>query len=1049
MRAVLSLLLLGAVSLNLPIWSGDGEGKKNDSLGGLVWRNIGPVNMSGRVADVEGIPGDPNILYVGSASGGVWKTINGGVTFAPIFDKEDIASIGDMALAPSNREVIYVGSGEGNPRNSVSIGNGVYKSTDGGKHWQHLGLEETRYISRVHVHPADPDTVWVAAIGHIYGPNPERGVFKSSDGGVSWRKTLYVDEMHGAADMDVNPQNPNVVFASMWLFNRKPWTHTSGSEDGGVFKSIDGGETWRKITKGLPKLMGRIAVKVAPSNPDVVYVLAESNDGVLFRSTDGGESFTKVHDQKRIVNRGFYYTDMRIDPTDENQVYAISSRMWRSMDGGRTFSQFSQSTHVDYHSLWIDPTNPKRMWQGQDGGIAVSYDRGDHWEPIRNLSLAQFYQIYADNRSPHYWVGGGLQDNGAWYGPVRTREPAGILPDDWRLISFGDAYFMVAHEDNPEWIISEYQGGGIVRTDMRTRAAEDISPQPRRNDGGPVGELKYRFSWNAPIIGSAHDKNTVYFAGNVVFKSTDFGTTWEKVSDDLTTNDKAKQGDAGGPVWKENTTAEYHCTIISLAESPLDADVLWSGSDDGKIFITRNGGKKWADLTKNAGMPDFAPVSHLEASRVKAGRAYAGFDRHMFDDNTAYIAVTENYGKTWKRIDTGLPQGAWVWVVKEDPRNPDLLYAGTELGLFASMDRGQNWQKLHLKNLPVVAVHDILIHPRENDLILGTHGRGIWVYDDISVIQQLTALEKAGKPALVKPRDAHRFATKFTRYGRGDKAHTAPNPPFGALIDYYLPEDLTPKKGAADQKPAGVTVEILDAQGQLVRTLDKPGTAQGVNRVVWALDCAPARTRRPAVGPSWWGPPRGPFVPFGTYTVRLTVGDAVSEQPVNVLLDPLVPTKGEALTANYEMAVSLRDMRSEVADMLRILDSFSSQLKDRKQTLKHLQIKSELADAAIKTFEEAHTAFINTLTKADGKTYWSQGNFLFENIGDLYRNINGAFVPPSAAQKALFDELSAEYETAAQGMQSLMTKALPALNKAMDNAGATGLVLPGEWPGRD
>ena len=600
----------------------------------LEWRAIGPVNMSGRVADVEGVPGNPNIVYVGSASGGVWKTVDGGLNFEPIFDDQPIASIGDLALAPTNPSVIYVGSGEANARNSVSFGNGVYKSTDGGKSWSHQGLEDTRHISRVLVSSLDPKVVFVGAMGHFYGPNEERGVFRSKDGGQSWTKVLYLDDRHGVSDMDIDPTNPNVLYAALWHFDRKPWTHTTGSREGGVWKSVDGGDTWKRLDKGLPQgVVGRIGVKVAPSNPNIVYVIAESDEGTMFRSTDQGETFEKVSDNVQIVSRGLYYTDMRVDPADPNRVYAVSSRLFLSIDGGKSWDRISRSTHVDYHSLWIDPTNPDRIWQGQDGGVAVSYDRGKTWEPIRNLPIAQFYQAFHDNREPFYYVGGGLQDNGTWYGPSRTREPAGILQDDWRMMSFGDAYWVVPHPEIEDLFLSESQAGGIVRTDMRTRQQIDVSPQPRRFDGGPVEALEYRFNWNAPIVASPHDPMQIYFAGNVVFKTHDFGDTWERISPDLTTNDPEKQGEAGGPAWTENTTAEYHCTIISFAESPVEQGLLWVGTDDGNLQISRDGGGSWDNLTGSIpGIPEFSPVSHIEPSGTDAGTALASFDRHMFDD---------------------------------------------------------------------------------------------------------------------------------------------------------------------------------------------------------------------------------------------------------------------------------------------------------------------------------------------------------------------------------------------------------------------------------
>ncbi|MEP6636487.1 MAG: hypothetical protein ABJB97_07155, partial [Acidobacteriota bacterium] len=547
----------------------------------LEWRSIGPANMGGRTADVEGVPGDPNIVYVASASGGLWKTINGGISWKPIFERQGTISLGDIALAPSNPDVIWVGTGESNTRNSVSFGDGVYKSTDAGKTWQHMGLKDTERISAIAIHPQNPDIVYVGALGHAFGPNEERGVFMTTDGGKTWARTLYIDKQHGVSDLEIDPTNPNILYAGMWSFERKPWTHHSGSENGGLFKSIDGGRTWNKITNGLPKLMGRIGVRVAPSNTNVVYAIVESKDGTLYRSDDRGETFKQVSKETRIVSRGFYYTRVRVDPTNENRVYAVASTLFVSIDGGKTFRSITGKTHIDYHALWIDSRNPKRMWQGQDGGIAVSYDLGETWESVNNIPLGQFYQIHADNRSPFYYVMGGLQDNGSWTGPSHTREPAGIMNDDWRMVSFGDGFYILNSADDPELYISESQGGNILRTDFRTREQQEVNPWGRGSGDGPALGEKYRFNWNSPIILSPHDKNTVYFGGNVVFKSTDFGKTWEQISADLTTNDPEKQKDAGGPVAFENSTAEYHTTIISLAESPIQKGQIWAGTDDG------------------------------------------------------------------------------------------------------------------------------------------------------------------------------------------------------------------------------------------------------------------------------------------------------------------------------------------------------------------------------------------------------------------------------------------------------------------------------------
>jgi photosystem II stability/assembly factor-like uncharacterized protein len=986
---------------------------------GLQWRNIGPVNMSGRVADVEGVPGNPSIVYVGSASGGVWKTTNGGVTWKPIFDSQPIASIGDIALEPGNPDVIYVGTGESKPRNSASYGNGVYKSTDGGATWKHIGLANSERIARIIVSPQDPKVVYVGVLGHVYAPHSERGVYRSTNGGETWERVLYIDDRHGVAEMAMDPQNPNILYAGMWRFERKPWTHLSGSEEGGVFKSVDGGRTWHKLTRGLPKLLGRIAVQVAPSNPNVVYVMAESNEGTLFKSENRGESFTTIYRNVDIVNRGFYFTRMRIDPAEENRVYSISGNLMLSIDGGKTFSRISTNTHVDYHSLWIDPQDPNRLWQGQDGGVAVSYDRGANWEPLLNLPLAQFYAIYHDNRAPFYNVGGGLQDNGTWTGPVRSREPSGIMNDDWRMISFGDGFQIVAHPDDPDVFLTEFQGGGIQWTSMRTRDQFDVSPQPRRNDGGPVKDLTYRFNWNAPIVASPHDAKTVYFTGNVVFKTTDFGLNgWEQISPDLTTNDSTKLVSPGGPVWKENTTAEYHGTIISFAESPVQAGVLWAGTDDGNLQLSRDGGKNWSNLTARLSVPRFSPVSHVEPSRGSAGSAWVAFDRHMFDDLRPYIYRTTDFGATWTDVTGNLPNGAYVHVVREDPKVANLLYAGTELGIFASYTGGTTWQRIHFKNFPVVAVHDILVHPVMNDLLVGTHGRAFWVFDDASPIQQMTAAVRAKATHLFTPMPAYRYAMKPTRYGEGDKAFHGANPQYGALLTYYLKEKL--------DSSAAMKLEILDASGSVVREIKRPPRNAGLNRVAWDLTHDPARPRRETTGgPSvddFFGGPRGPQALPGRYTARLTTPNGSAEVPVEVRLDPALEIPLTALREQFDAAVRLRDMQSVLNDTLRALDVMRTQLDGRKKTLqaqggdKTEQIRQ--IDREIASLD----SLLATVTRPPDRPFWSEGPRIAERLGALLGGIDGANRAPTRHQVQLLGELRAEYDAALRAIAGFIAR---------------------------
>ena len=971
----------------------------------LEWRSIGPANMGGRAADVEGVSGNANIVYVASASGGLWKTVNGGVTWKPIFERQPTISIGDIALAPGNPDVVWVGTGESAVRNSVSFGDGVYKSTDGGKNWQNMGLKDTEHISAIVINPQNPDIVYVGALGHAFAPNDERGVFMTTDGGKTWTKTLYIDREHGVSDLEIDATNPNILYAGMWSFERKPWTHRSGSEKGGLYKSIDGGRTWNKLTNGLPKLLGRIGVRTAPSNPNVVYAIVESKEGTLYRSEDRGDTFKQVSKQANIVSRGFYYTHVRVDPNNENHIYAVASTLFESIDGGKSFRSITGKTHIDYHAFWLDTKDPKRMWVGEDGGFAVTHDGGQTWEPVYNIPLGQFYQIHADNRQPFYYVMGGLQDNGAWTGPSRTREPAGIMNDDWRMVSFGDGFYVLNSADDPELYISESQGGNILRTDFRSREQQEVNPWGRSSGDGPAIGEKYRFNWNSPVIISPHDKNTLYFGGNVVFKSTDFGKTWEQISTDLTTNDPAKQKDAGGPVAFENSTAEYHTTIISLAESPVQKGQIWAGTDDGNLQMTVDGGKNWSNIIKSvSGIAANSPVSHVEPSRTNAQTAYVAFDRHMFDDFRPYIFKTTDGGKTWQNIAGNLPAKAYVQVVREDPKNPELLYAGTELGLFASYSGGREWIPLNLKNLPNVSVHDILVHPRDNDLILATHGRSVWIFDDASPIQGMTSAILNSNAYLFPIRAALRYASRFTRYGIGDKAFAGPNPPYGALITYYLkdkPDDKTTFK-----------IQVLDAGGKLVQELDKPAKEKGLNRVSWNLRYGGAEVRRLPTEEetAFSGPPRGPQALPGRYTVRLTVGDKTFDEPVEVRLDPTVSVSPADLQAQLDLQMKLRDMQTAANSALRFLDSIEEQLKHTQTTAKGLNKEPDKdMMKALEDYIKQVDALQDRLARRSeglglpGKTQISN------RVGDIFFALDGTNAAPTPYQLQYYQEIQPEF----------------------------------------
>ncbi len=1000
----------------------------------LAWRSIGPANMGGRVADVEGVPGDPNVVYVATGSGGIFKTTNGGTDWTPIFDRQGTISVGDIALEPGNPDVIWVGTGESNVRNSVSFGDGVYKSTDGGKNWQHLGLKDTDTISKIVINPRNPDIAYVAAVGHTWGPNEERGVFMTTDGGKTWTKTLYIDQFHGASDLVIDEQNPNILYAGMWRFERKPWTFTSGDEAGGVFRSIDGGRTWKKIEKGLPKMIGRIGLAVAASNPNVVYAILEAKEGTLYRSDDKGETFKQVYKKQDIVGRGFYYTRVRVDPTDENKVYAVASPLFMSLDGGRNFSRISPNTHIDYHALWIDPKNPKRIWQGQDGGVAVTTD-GKTWEYKNNFAIGQYYQVFADNAAPFYNLIGGLQDNGTWVGPSQTREPAGILNDDWRMISFGDGFYGIAHPDKPDVYLTESQGGSVVSTDMKNREQQTVVPY--FGLGGAAENDKYRFNWNAPLILSPHDENTVYLAGSVVFKSNDFGKTWAVISPDLTKNNRERLKDAGGPIFTENTSAEAFATIISFAQSPLQANMMWAGTDDGNLQMTTDGGKTWTNIVKNVPkIPEDSSVSHVEPSRVNVNTAYVAFDRHKFDDYKPYVFKTTDGGKNFNNITGDLPVNAYVHVVTEDPKNPNLLYAGTELGLYASYNGGASWIELNMKNFPHVAVHDIAVHQRDNDIILATHGRSLWIFDDAAPIQRLNDNILSKENYLFDVRPAYRFTTRFTRYGIGDEPFQGQNPPKGALITYYLKNEL-------DKKTA-LKLEVFDSSGKKVSEVKNLPKEKGLNRTVWNLSYEGAEERKPPTAEQleFQGAPRGPQAVPGIYTLKLLVGDKiVQETKAEVRVDPTVQITTAELQAQFDLAMKLRGMLSTLNGGLRSLDSAKQQTEQIEKVA-----KDRLTDVP-KDLTKALDDYKKKLDKITGDLVVGEEDSvrasakLTDQVGNLYYTVSGGNFAPTAAMREQFTLLQTQMPSKIAEINSFITEDTPRLNQMLQKAGLPFVVI--------
>lgn len=1021
----------------------------------LEWRSLGPGIMSGRLTDVEGVPGNPNLVYVAASVGGLWKTTNSGITWTPIFERLGTTSIGDIAVQPGNPEVIWVGTGEDNPRNWVSFGDGVYRSTDGGKSWNNMGLRDSERISRIIIHPSNPNIVYVAAIGHIFGPSEERGVFITTDGGKTWNKSLFLDAEHGAADLEMDPSNPYVLYAAMWRFQRRPWAFQSGSEKGGVFKSIDGGQTWKKITQGLPTLVGRIGIKVAPSNSNVVYALIESREGSFYRSDDRGESFRMVYKDRMIISRGFYFADFRVDPIEENRVYVLGGPMFVSIDGGKTFRRVLSQIHGDFHTAWIDPHSPSRIWVGNDGGLSVSMDRGEKWEYMNTLPLGEVYQLGVDQRAPFYYVCAGMQDNGTWCGPSRSRHYSAIPNDVWQMVSYGDAFTSLIHPKNPDLILTTYHGGGLLRTDLTRAQQQDVVPYSKRNDGGPVGPLRYRFNWNTPIIASSYDSETVYLGSNVVFKSTDFGKSWREISPDLTTKDPEKQVDAGGVIHKENTTGEFHCTIISLGESPVQQGFLWAGTDDGNLQVTKDGGKTWVDLTKNLkGVPSFAQVSHIEASRTGADVAYATFDHHMFDDFRPYVYKTTNLGRSWTNITGDLPPKGYVHVIREDPRNPNILYVGTELGVFVSFVGGNHWLNLGLNNLPTIAVNDIIVHSRDNDLILGTHGRGIWIFDDLTPLQQLTQKITQQDNFLFATRPGLLHSRMRLRPHLGDKAWRGPNPAYGALITYYLREKL-------DQK-TDLKIEILDQSGKILRSLTELPREKGLNRVAWDLryEPPPERPKEHESFPGfrfWWsyfswanqfsGEPSAEVMP-GEYVVKLLISGKAQTATLRVELDPTLEISLDAVRSRHDVSRRLQEMAKDVTLATRTLWSVEDQITLLQKTVQKVSGKG--STEITRNFEEILTSgtklqrelTIDSWIRKEGPAItFAEGPKLLEHINDLLRRIQLVYAEPTPYQMEYFVEVEGSYKSLMERVQNFITRSVPQLNETLRKEGVASVIV--------
>ncbi len=1007
----------------------------------LHWRSIGPAVPGGRIAAVAGSDDDPFLYYLGGA-GGVFKTSDGGASWDAVFSDKPVASIGALAVSASDRDDVWVGTGEGNPRADISYGKGVWRSRDGAKTWQHLGLDRTAAIPVILVDPKHPNTALVAALGDPFADSADRGVYRTTDGGKSWTKTLYVGPSTGASDLAWDPSNPNVVFAGMWQFRRLPWNIISGGPQSGLYRSRDGGVHWEKLTgHGLPSgLMGRIGVAVAPHHPKRVYAIIQSKRGYVWRSDDGGDTWQRTRAGSIVDERPFYFTHLFVDPADQDHLYAVSVDLSQSHDGGQTFTAVDNAENVDYHTMWFS-SDGRRIIAGHDAGWALSVDHGKSWDWRLNLAISQTYHIGYDLQNP-YRVCGGFQDAETFCGPSNSLNPVGILNRDWLSLNGSDGTWVWPDPLDPHLIWNDTYWGSVGIFDTQTQEETDVSPYHFDYDAVGTAGLPYRFGWEAPIAFSPQDGHVMYFGGNVLFTTSDRGRHWRVMSPDLTRNDPAHQQVAGGPITIEGAGAEFYDVIVDIGPSPIQPGEIWVGTDDGLIQLTRDGGASWHDVSVK-GIGPYGRVSTVEPSRTSGARAYAVIDRHQLGDRTPYIFTTGDYGASWKRITTGLPADIYAHVVREDPNNPSVLYAGLEQGIWMSLDSGASWQSLQT-DLPTTSVRDIRVQPQANDLIIGTHGNSLFILDDLAAIQQYMQAKAAGT-FLYQPRTAYAFSLWMAEQpGWGTQpqlgAFSGENPAYGAIISYWL----------ASKAPHTPTMEILDQSGTVVRHLDGddgPTNDAGVNRLAWDLMEDP---------PVHWketptfnqGPDDGPEAVPGRYTVRLRAGGATLTRDFEVAPDPRAPFTHEQYVARHAFMSEVFGELSGVDGALNNLDSLRAALQQRRK-LVAARAGGEALLAQIETVARQAGAIFAKLTS--NPKAGQDEDFLPDQlrehilavIGDMNYPLGGgtgsygaAYLGPpldseyreAAGVKALYDKRMAAYDR-------FVKEDVAALNAALHQAG--------------
>jgi len=1007
------------------------------TISGLGARNIGSATMSGRISAVTGVvDGDRVKLYVGAASGGVWRSEDGGTTFKPTFDRQPVQSIGAIAVDPTDKRVVWVGTGEAWTRNSVSVGDGIYKSNDGGETWTHMGLAESERIAKIVVHPKDGKTVYACAPGKLWSDSADRGLYKTEDGGATWSLSLKGGNAStGCSSLAMDPRDPSTLYAALWDFRRKGWTFRSGGESAsapsgsGLYKSTDGGTTWTEITdtadKGFPvKPYGRIAVAVAPSDPKVVYAFVEATDSALFRSDDGGRTWEKRDKSQMMVWRPFYFANLIIDPKNPDKLFKPGLGLIVSLDGGKTFGGSGGGMHGDWHDVWIDPENPSHIVGGTDGGLGISYDGGNRWNMASNLPVSQFYHVSVDDRDP-YQVYGGLQDNSSWVGD--SSYPGGVSNARWENMYGGDGFWMFPDPTDPSYVYAESQGGEIGRVNRRTHESRSIQPTAGYKE-------KLRWNWNTPVHLSPNEKGTLYIGAQFLFRTRDHGATWERISPDLTSNDPAKQKqEESGGITVDNSAAEMHTTIYSISESPKDRQVVWVGTDDGNLELTRDGGKRWThQAARIEGVPEGSWVSWVEASRHDAATAFAAFDRHTLGDLTPYAYVTRDFGKTWKRI-VGPEQGVrgYVHVIKEDSVSPSLLFLGTEFGLWISSDNGDHWAEYKGGGFPSVAVRDLAIHGRDADLVIATHGRGIWIIDDITPLRALTPQVMRQDAAFVEARPIQQRIQSSAGWSDGDGTFVGDSAPTAAQITYYQ---------RARHLFGQIKLEILDGKGEVVETLPA-GKHRGLNRMSWGMRVRPPRV--PPAAQIAGSSTQGPRVVPGTYTVRLTKGKEVYETKLTIGLDRRTAFTAADRKANFDAAMRVHGLFGRMSDLvfrIAALRDGAASLAARMPEREGLRAQlTALADKADNLRKEI------VATKEGGAITGEER--LREHMDSLYGTILSYEGRPAGYLIERTGVLERELGDVEKSFASLVDKDLESVNQALQAKNLPPIVLPVAAPG--